>query len=46
MYRNLKEQGVDLETLVLPCGHYSLELVPFAYPAALRLGLFLFETLG
>lgn len=46
MYRNLKEQGVDLETLVLPCGHYSLELAPFAYPAALRLGLFLFETLG
>jgi hypothetical protein len=46
MIRLLHEKGVRLETLVLPCGHYSLELAPFAYPAALRLGLFLFEALA
>jgi dipeptidyl aminopeptidase/acylaminoacyl peptidase len=46
MFRTLKGKGIDLETLVLPCGHYSLELAPFAFPAGLRLGLFLFEALG
>jgi len=46
MFRTLKEKGVDLETFVMPCGHYSLELAPFAFPAGLRLGLFLFEALG
>ncbi len=30
----------------MPCGHYSLELKPFAFPAGLRLGLFLFEALA
>ena len=33
-------------TLALHCGHYSLELAPFAFPAAVRLGLFLFEALA
>ncbi len=42
----LREKGVLLETLVLPCGHYSLELKPFAWSAGLRLGLFLFENLA
>jgi hypothetical protein len=46
MFEILKKKGVDLETMVLPCGHYSLELMQFAYPAALRLGLFLFEELA
>jgi len=46
MFRALREEGVDFETMVLPCGHYSLELAPFAIPAVLRLGLFLFEALG
>jgi hypothetical protein len=46
MIRTLKEKRVPAETLVLPCGHYSLELAPFAYPAGLRLGLFLFEALA
>ena len=31
--------------LLLPCGHYSLELAPFGYAAALRMGLFLFRNL-
>jgi len=46
MFSNLRKEGIRLETLVLPCGHYSLELAPFAFPAALRLGLFLFEALA
>jgi predicted esterase len=46
MFQTLRQQGVRLETMTLPCGHYSLELAPFAYSAGLRLGLFLFETLA
>ena len=46
MFRSMREKGIDLETLVLPCGHYSLELAPFAFTAGLRLGLFLFEALA
>jgi pimeloyl-ACP methyl ester carboxylesterase len=46
MFVSLKQKGIRLETLTLPCGHYSLELAPFAIPAALRLGLFLFEALA
>jgi hypothetical protein len=46
MFRALRKKGIALETMTLPCGHYSLELAPFAFPAALRLGLFLFEALA
>ena len=46
MVVSLRKKGIRLETLTLPCGHYSLELAPFAIPAALRLGLFLFEALA
>jgi Prolyl oligopeptidase family len=46
MFQDLRRKGVQLETMTLPCGHYSLELAPFAFPAALRLGLFLFESLA
>jgi hypothetical protein len=46
MFASLREKGILLETMVLPCGHYSLELRPFAYRAGFRLGLFLFEALG
>ena len=46
MFRSLREKGIPLETVTLPCGHYSLELAPFALPAGLRLGLFLFESLA
>ena len=46
MFADLRSKGVDLETLTMPCGHYSLELMPFAYSAAVRLGLFLFEALA
>jgi hypothetical protein len=46
MFELLRRKGVAVETMTLPCGHYSLELAPFAFPAALRLGLFLFESLA
>jgi hypothetical protein len=46
MFETLRQKGIDLETMTLPCGHYSLELLPFAIPAAVRLGLFLFESLA
>jgi pyruvate-formate lyase-activating enzyme len=46
MFDSLRRKGVRIETMTLSCGHYSLELAPFAYPAALRLGLFLFEALA
>jgi hypothetical protein len=42
----LREDGVEHERLVLPCGHYSLELPPFSYAAGLRLGTFLFQSLA
>ncbi len=46
MFQTLRQKGVQLETMTMPCGHYSLELAPFAFPAGLRLGLFLCETLA
>jgi len=44
--RNVRAQGPGHEALVLPCGHYSLELWPFAYLAALEMGSFLFRNLA
>jgi hypothetical protein len=34
------------EVMRLHCGHYSLELKPFSYPAALAMGFFLFRNLA
>jgi len=42
----LRTNGVQHETLVLPCGHYSLELPPFSYLAGYRLGAFFFQSLA
>lgn len=44
--RAVRNTGMESEVLMLPCGHYSLELAPFSYAAALRMGSFLFRTLG
>ena len=38
--RRVREQGIEHEVLLMPCGHYSLELPAFSYPAALRMGGF------
>ena len=42
----LREQGVPHETFLLPCGHYSLELMPFSYMAAYGVGTFLIQKLA
>lgn len=44
--REVRRAGVETEVLALPCGHYSLELPPFSYAAALGMGLFLFRHLA
>ena len=44
--RQVRSTGIENEVMLLPCGHYSLELMPFSYPAALRMGLFLFRHLA
>lgn len=43
--REVRTTGMETEVLLLPCGHYSLELAPFSYAAALRIGSFLFRNL-
>jgi hypothetical protein len=44
--REVRAVGVRADTLVMPCGHYSLELKPFSYAAALKMGMFLFQHLA
>src|SRR5579872_2440857 len=44
--REVQKTGMETEVLLLPCGHYSLELAPFSYAAALRMGSFLFRNLA
>ncbi len=46
MYSELGARGVEHEKIILPCGHYSLELPPFSYAAGLRLGAFFFQALA
>jgi hypothetical protein len=45
MFAMLDELKVPHERLVLPCGHYSLELAPFSYIAGFRLGTYLWQHL-
>lgn len=44
--REVRAAGVEAETLQMPCGHYSLELKAFGYPAGAKMGLFLFQHLA
>jgi hypothetical protein len=44
--REVRGIGLQADTLVMPCGHYSLELKPFGYSAGLKMGLFLFQHLA
>jgi hypothetical protein len=44
--REVHRDGLQIETLSLPCGHYSLGAAPFKYVVGLRLGMFLFQSLG
>ncbi len=41
-----RNDGLSCETLLLPCGHYSLGEAPFKYAAGLRFGAFLFQALS
>src|SRR5208282_586635 len=43
--REVHRDGLQIETLSLPCGHYSLGAAPFKYVVGLRLGMFLFQSL-
>jgi hypothetical protein len=45
MFAELEKLGVQHETLMLPCGHYSLELPPFSYIAGFRLGTYMRDRL-
>jgi hypothetical protein len=41
----VREEHVPMETLYLPCGHYSLGVAPFSHIAGFRFGTFLFRSL-
>ncbi|MGB0035270.1 MAG: hypothetical protein WBP79_07345 [Candidatus Acidiferrales bacterium] len=43
---SIRRDGVQFESLSLPCGHYSLGVAPFKYAAGYRFGTFLFQTLA
>jgi hypothetical protein len=43
--RELGRDGVEAESLLLPCGHYSLGVPPFKYAVGFRFGTFLLESL-
>ena len=44
--REVHRDGLQIEALSLPCGHYSLGAQPFKYVVGLRLGMFLFQSLA
>jgi len=46
MLASLRRHGADPRTLELPCGHYSLELVPFSYIAGYRMLTFFLQSLA
>jgi hypothetical protein len=46
MFSELRRQNVTHDEIMLPCGHYSLELFPFGYYAAYRIGIYLFQHLA
>ena len=41
-----RQSGVQMESLFLPCGHYSLGSAPFKHVAGYRFGRFLARSLG
>jgi hypothetical protein len=46
LFRHITGNGVGVEIVRLPCGHYSLDRPPFSLMAGWRFGRFLRETLG
>jgi hypothetical protein len=45
MFRKIVANGVDVEILRLPCGHYSLDRPPFNVISGMRFGFFLRDRL-
>jgi pimeloyl-ACP methyl ester carboxylesterase len=45
MFSRITNDGVDVEIVRLPCGHYSLDRPPFSFIAGLRFGFFLRDRL-
>lgn len=43
--REVQRDGLQIETLSLPCGHYSLGVAPFKYAVGYRFGTFLMQAL-
>ena len=46
MFAELDRNHVPHQRLMLPCGHYSLELPPFSYIAGYKLGTYLRDSLA
>jgi len=46
LMRTLREEGVPFDSLVLPCGHYSLGEPPFNWIVGGRFGAFLMQALA
>jgi Prolyl oligopeptidase family len=46
LFTAVRNHGVQAEMVRLPCGHYSLDRLPFNLAAGLRFGSFLFEALA
>jgi len=44
--REVQRDGLQVENLSLPCGHYSLGTAPFKYAVGARFGRFLFQSLA
>jgi hypothetical protein len=42
----MRRADIPLESLSLPCGHYSLGVAPFSYAVGYRFGTFLFQALA
>jgi hypothetical protein len=42
----VRDEGLPIESTVLPCGHYSLGVAPFSYIAGYRFGTFLRRALA
>ena len=42
----IRRDGVQFESLSLPCGHYSLGVAPFSYAVGYRFGTFLRQALA
>jgi len=45
-FDEVPRSGVEVERLSLPCGHYSMGVVPFKWAVGARFGRFLFQSLA